>query len=378
MNEFEIKQQRLHELMTKHNLDALLLQRVSSFAWATCGAASYVNTAISFTGTVLLITPTQRYLIANNIEAPRLEQEEQLARQGWDFQIAHWHEASAIAELTRGLRVGTDLPHPTALDLSNDLARLRAQLTPEEGERFRALGRLTAEAMNIAARAVRPGLTEFEIAARLGAEVQARGAQPIVNLVATDERVFNFRHPLPTAKKLERYVMLVLGARRWGLTCSVTRLVHFGKLPVEIRNKADAVAQVDATFIAHTRPGKTLGEIFSAATMAYANTGFANEWHLHHQGGAAGYEPREYLGTLQANDVVAAGQVFAWNPSIRGTKSEDTILVGEDSNEILTTISGWPTVTVPIDGHLISRPTVLVRIHGLPEKQDGVATVPTV
>src|SRR5512135_1224567 len=118
MSEFEIKQERMHELMAKHHLDALVLQRVSSFAWATCGAASYVNTAVSFTGSVLLVTPTRRYLIANNIESPRLEREEQLALQGWEFHGAPWHDSSPLAELTRGLQLGTDLPHPTALDLS--------------------------------------------------------------------------------------------------------------------------------------------------------------------------------------------------------------------------------------------------------------------
>ncbi len=359
MSEFEIKQERMRALMAKHSLDALLLQRVSSFAWLTCGAASYVNTAVSFTGTVLLVTPTHRYLIANNIEAPRLEREEQLALQDWDFRINHWHAASALSELTRGLRVGTDMPHPTALDLSNDMARLRAQLTPEEGERFRALGRLSAEAMNVAARAVKPGQTEFEIAARLGEEVQAHGAQPIVNLIATDERVFNFRHPLPTAKKLERYAMLVLGARKWGLTCSITRLVHFGKLSDELRRKTKAVARIDATFIANTRPGKTLGEIFSAATNAYRATGYADEWQLHHQGGAAGYEPREYLGTLISQDVALAGQAFAWNPSITGVKSEDTLLLGDSTNEILTMMVDWPTISISIDDHLISRPIIL-------------------
>ncbi|MDT8304742.1 MAG: hypothetical protein RRC07_02300 [Anaerolineae bacterium] len=39
------------------------------------------------------------------------------------------------------------------------------------------------------------------------------------------------------------------------------------------------------------------------------------------------------------------GQVFAWNPSIAGTKSEDTILAGESGNEILTAMDGWLTVT---------------------------------
>lgn len=359
MNEFEIKQERMRALMAKHHLDALVLQRVSSFAWATCGAASYVNTAVSFTGTVLLVTPAHRYLIANNIETPRLEREEGLAAQGWEFRGAPWHERSPLVELTRGLKFGTDLPHPTALDVSDDMARLRAQLTQEEGDRFRALGRLSAEAMNAAAHAVRPGQTEFEIAARLGAETQARGAQPIVNLIATDERVFGFRHPLPTAKRLERYAMLVLGARKWGLTCSLTRLVHFGKLPGEILRKAAAIARVDATFIAHTRPGKTLGEVFSAATTAYASNGFPDEWHLHHQGGAAGYEPREYLGSPISNDVVLAGQAFAWNPSITGTKSEDTLLVDESGNEIITAVAGWPAISVPIAGQTITRPDIL-------------------
>lgn len=360
MNEFQEKQNRIQTLLIKHNLDALLLQRVSSFAWATCGAASYVNTAISFSGSVLLITRDKRYLIANNIEAPRFEHEEKLAEQGWDFQIAGWHTPGRLADLTRGLRLGTDLPHPTAVDLSDDVARLRTRLTPEEGERFRALGKLASEAMYAAVCSVRPGQTEFEIAAQLGGQVQARGAQPIVNLIATDERVFNFRHPLPTAKKMERYAMLVLGARKWGLSVSITRLIHFGKLPDEVKRKAEAVARVDATFITHTRPGKTLADIFSAATQMYATTGFENEWQLHHQGGAAGYEPREYLGTPNSRDVVLLGQAFAWNPSITGTKSEDTILVGESGNEILTAIADWPTTSVRIDKQILLRPTILV------------------
>jgi antitoxin VapB len=359
MTEFEIKQQRLRELMDKHNLDGILLQRVSSFAWATCGAASYINTAVSFTASMLFVTPTHRYLIANNIETPRFEREEKLGAQGWEFQTRFWHQPSALAELTRGLKIGTDMPHPTALDISDAIARLRAQLTSEEGERFRALGALSAEAMNAAIHAVKPGQTEFEIAARLGEEVQARGAQPIVNLIATDERILNFRHPLPMNKKLEQYAMLVLGARKWGLTASITRLVHFGKLPDEIRRKAKAVAHIDATFIANTRPDKTLGQIFTAATNAYAETGFGDEWNLHHQGGAAGYEPREYLGSPSAQDLVQPGQVFAWNPSITGSKSEDTMLVGTNVNEILTEIPDWPMVPVTIAGKTINRPAIL-------------------
>jgi Xaa-Pro aminopeptidase len=362
MSESNDKLHRLQTLLTERSLDAMLLQRVSSFAWATCGAASYVNTATTVGAATLVVTPTGRYLLTNNIEATRLEQEEKLSDQGWEFRVAPWYKThDVVTELTRDLRLGADGPYPGATDLSAAMARLRANLTPEEVERFRALGRLCAEAMDSAIRAVRPGQTEYQIAGLLAHEAQRRGAQAIVNLIATDERVFSFRHPLPTDKQLDRYAMLVLCGRRWGLVCSITRLVHFGSLPDELRRKMEAVARVDATFITATRPGRTLSEIFERATAAYAETGFADEWQLHHQGGPAGYEAREYVAMPGLMDLVSVGQVYAWNPSIAGTKSEDTILVAEDGNEVLTSIPGWPTLSVGLDGQAepILRPAIL-------------------
>lgn len=274
--------------------------------------------------------------------------------------IAPWYEKNeAVAELTRGLKLAADGPYPGAIDLSSNFAHLRTNLMPEEGERFRALSRSCASAMNAAICAIRPGMTEFEIAAVLNRETQTRGALPIVNLIATDERIFKYRHPLPTHKSMDKYAMLVLCGRKWGLVCSLTRLVHFGALPGELRRKMEALARIDATFIATTRPGKKLGEIFRQATDAYKYTGYPTEWQLHHQGGPAAYEPREWVATPAANDVVNVGQVYAWNPSITGAKSEDTILIGLQSNEVMTEIAGWPTLPIDIDGQIINRPAIL-------------------
>jgi Xaa-Pro aminopeptidase len=358
MTEFELKQSRIQALLARHHLEALFLQRVSSFAWATCGAASYINTASSTGEASLLITPTGRYLITNNIEAPHYEHEEQLKAQGWEFKINPWH--AGPPPMTAGLKLGADMAYPGAVDLSSEIAHVRADLLPEEGERFRRLGQICAQAMDSAIRAVRPGQTEYELAAMLEQETQSREAQPVVALVATDDRIFNYRHPLPTGKKLERYAMLVLCGRQRGLVASVTRLVHFGQLPADLRRKMVATAQVDAAYISATRPGRSLGDVFQRAVTAYAETGFADEWRLHHQGGTAGYEPREYLGLPGGAEVVIAGQAYAWNPSIRGTKSEDTILVGEQGNEVLTTIEGWPMLAVELaGGEKLMRPAVL-------------------
>ena len=147
------------------------------------------------------------------------------------------------------------MPFTGAVDLAGEFARLRSDLLPKEAERCRSLGRLCADAMAAAIRQVRPGMTEHAIAGLLSHETLARGVGAIVNLVATDERIFRFRHPLPTGKALDKYAMLVLCGRRQGLVASVTRLVHFGSLPAEVRRKQEACAHVDATLIAGSRPG---------------------------------------------------------------------------------------------------------------------------
>ncbi len=362
-SELETKLERVRDLLDRSRLDALLLRRSCNFAWLTCGAASYVDTADTLGSASLLVMPSQRYVITDNIEAPRLTEEEGLARQGWDFQVLPWHARNTlIADLTRGVRLGADTDYPGAKPLAAEVAALRLALTPAEGERFRRLGRLCADGLQLAVDTVHPGLTEYEIAGSLSWAFESLGVKAIVNLIAVDERIFSYRHPLPTSKKLKRYAMLVACGRKWGLVCSLTRLVHFGPLPDELRRKSEAAARIDAAMIAATRPDSTLGDVFREAQAAYAAVGYPDEWKLHHQGGLAGYQPRELIATSESPQPVLAGQAYAWNPSITGAKSEDTILVGEQVNEILTHMSDWPTFDIRIENQTIRRPAILEKV----------------
>src|SRR5690606_22882123 len=122
------------------------------------------------------------------------------------------------------------------------------------------------------------------------------------------------RHPLITDKTLERYAMIVVCMRRHGLIVSGTRLVHFGTLPSELRQKMERVAAIDAAVIAASKPGRTLGDIFADLQAAYAAQGETDQWHYHHQGGLAGYAARERIATPGDPTVLHANQVVAWNP----------------------------------------------------------------
>jgi Xaa-Pro aminopeptidase len=362
MNEFKTKQEQIQAVLERNQLDALLLERVTSFAWATCGVDTAVSTASTNGVASLLITRNNRYLITNNIECPRLDQEDGLKKQGWEFIETQWYEnENPVVKLTKGLRLGTEGCYPGAKDVSNEVTGLRSQFTNEEQERFRILSRSCSEAMEETMSIIQPEMTEFQIASFLSSESEKRGVRAIANMVATDERIFRFRHPLPTEKKLNKYAMVILCGRKWGMVSSVTRLVHFGPLPAEIRKKSEAVAKVDATFIQYTRPGKTLGDVFAKAQQSYANVGYPEEWQRHHQGGTAGYEPREIVAVPSSPQFITPGQVFAWNPSIAGTKSEDTILVKESGNEILSEMKSWPVIEVDVGEMVIERPAILVR-----------------
>ena len=357
MSELEQKLTRISDLLERRSLDALYLSRISSFAWATCGAASYINTATTTGEASLLITRSGRYMITNNIEAPHYEKEEGLKDQGWEFVIHPWFEGSdALQRYAGGMKIGADTAMPGAADLSAELAEMRMNLLPEEHERYRKVSRLTADALEAAVRATRPGMAEYEIAGLIAKECFDRAVLPIVNLIATDERIYGFRHPLPADKKrLDKYAMLIVCGRKYGLVTSCTRLVHFGPLPDDLKKKQNAVVNIDAQVIAATRTGASLGDMFGVIQRAYTDNGYPEEYRLHHQGGSAGYEPREFFATPGTAVQVRTGQAYAWNPSITGVKVEDTVLITETGPEVMTEMSDWPM----IETESLKRPAIL-------------------
>ena len=353
MNTHKLAQVR--DVMRAQHVETLVVNRSDNFAWLTDGASSYINIASDTGAAALVVTMDNQYVVCDNIEVTRLQAEEELA--GWEFVVGPWHDGRAplVRRVATG-SLGADTPFPDAANISAHIAPLRYQLDAREAERFRIVGAATGHAVQAAARAVKPGMSENEIAGLIAQRAYAHDVVPIVVLVASDERIFNFRHPLPTEKRLDKYAMLIVCGRRWGLVASATRLVHFGKLSDELRRKADACAAVDAAFTRATKRGATLGDVFQAGMREYAAQGFDGEWQHHHQGGLAGYASRETLGTPTSTQPIDGTMAFAWNPSIKGVKSEDSLLLTDGGVEIVTQVGDWPLIAV--GG--IERPDILV------------------
>lgn len=351
VEEINFKQAQVAELLKAHGAGALHVRRTRNIAWFTAGTDASIVGDTDTASYSVLVTPNSRVIVTDNIEETRLRGEEQLDQLGFDFDVSPWYTSSTPSR-------GKTLTDDGEIDIA--LQKLRRVLLPPEQDRLRALGQDATAALEEAARATQPGDNEYDIAARIAAAARKRHGFAVVNLVGTDERIRRYRHPVIADKRLERYAMLIICMRRHGLVVSTTRLVHIGPTPAELQEKLLHAATIDARVIAASRPGRTLGQIFDDLIGFYADAGEADQWKNHHQGGLAGYAPRELVATPGDPTVVQAGMVVAWNPSVVGAKSEDTVLITDDGFEIVSQASAsWPKIDVTVDGQVIQRPGIL-------------------
>lgn len=355
-DELAEKRRRVRAVLQEEGLDALVLRRPGNVAWYSGGGRSHVVTTDEVGVADLVITPGGEEVVTATPEMPRVRDEE-LGGLGATFTVLSWTE-DRTAALPTGPRVGADVPLAGARDVSGRITAARRALTPAEVARYRSVGGDSAVALTEAALEIEPGDTEYQAAARVADALFAHALEPVVLLVAGAARVGAHRHPLPTSALVGDLVMLVACARRQGLIASLTRFVSFGQLPAARAETYARLLEVDVAFNRATVPGAAVGAVFQAGAAAYAASGFdADEWQRHHQGGPTGYATRDELATPGSAGEVAEHQAFAWNPSVPGLKSEDTVLAASAGPEVLTADPAWPVKAV--SG--LDRPLVLER-----------------
>ena len=349
--ELDAKHENLVEWLRAQGLAGVLIQRNENVAWLTGGAVELRVLTPGETGVAsLLVTAAgKRYYFTTENEAPRLHDEE---FGGLDFEpvLFPWYAddtAAAAAKLAGG-PLGSDMPGAGLTPVN--LYPLRAALSEAEIERYRWLGAETAAATVEALHEVEPGLSEYDLEAITAAGLLRRGILPSVALYAVDDRIFKYKHAVPRGKRLKQYAMLNLCSRKWGLAISITRFIHFGPLPAELGARFEAAAQVNAALMNATRVGATSAELFRVAQAAYAAQGFPGEEQFHHQGGPTGYGEREWIATPAGTETVVNDQAFAWNPSIRGGKTEDTVLLRDGVIENLTPTPELPLLAANVEG----------------------------
>ncbi len=350
-DELGTKHSQVVEWLRSENLDGLLVRRSENIAWLTGGAVEVRVLTPSETGVASLLVTKEggRFYLTTANEAPRLKDEE-FGRLDFEPVIFPWYAdgtCDAALRLARG-QVACDVPTPGFAHAN--LYALRASLQGSEIARFRWLGAATADAVTTVLKGLTPGTSEYAIEGRVAEALLSRGILPSVYLMAVDDRIFKYKHAAARGAKMEKYGMINLCARKWGLTVSITRFAHVGPVPDELQARFHAAAQVNAALLDATRVGATSADLYRIAKDAYAREGFTGDEEMHHQGGATGYWEREWVATPTGAEKVVDNQVFAWNPSVRGGKVEDTVLVSGGKIELLTPTPGLPPLESSASG----------------------------
>jgi len=361
-DELESKHQKLVEWLKAQKLAGILIRRNENVAWVTGGAVELrvLTPGETGVGSILVTAEGKRYYFTGENEAPRLHDEEFGAL---DFEpvIFPWYadETLQTALKLAGGALASDTPQPGTT--AANLYPLRQSLSESEIARYKWLGAQTAAATTESLHQVEPGLTEYDLEAITAANLLRRGILPSVYLYAVDQRIYKYKHAVARGNRLKAYGMLNLCTRKWGLAISITRFVHFGPLPGELAARFQSSANVNAALLAASRVGATSAELFRVAQSAYSAEGFPGEERFHHQGGPTGYGEREWVATPNGTQVVVNNQAFAWNPSIRGGKAEDTVILRDGKIEWLTATPTLPVIQASVNGENYPAAGVLVK-----------------
>ncbi len=357
------KLERLEAYLEREELASVWFARPNAFAWLT-GGSNVVDREGDVGVAAVGYDGTDCRVLTNTIEADRIDAEELPGLEDATVETYPWYESS----LAEALADAVDGPAAADFDVPGfervDPTPLRQPLTDADVDRYRRLGLETAAAVESVCRELQPEDSEHEVAAALRVALSAREIEAPVVLVGGSERAAQYRHYTPTNAELGDYALVSVTAERGGLHASCTRTVAFDP-PSWLEQRHEVAARVETTALAATRrvatEGGTAGDVFAAIQNAYDDLGHGGEWERHHQGGAAGYAGREWIATPGHEATVELPMAYAWNPTVSGAKSEDTVLVTDDGFEVLTSTDEWPTRTAPaVDADLeLERPAVL-------------------
>ena len=354
-------------MLADKQLEGVLINTQHNFSWLTCGGSNAIDISRENGAGFLFVTRKGTpHVIANNIELPRLLSEEIPPGEFEPIEISWQSEKDprAVIEKARAIvgdtgEIGCDIGFPETRWIEPSVASCRHQLTPDEIVRYRALGRDAGEALANTTRMISPGQTENEIARIVRNELAKFGAFTVVTLVAADDRISKYRHPIPTEHIWRNTLLIVVCTRRQGLIANLSRMIVAGPISADLQHRTEAAAAVNAALYAATTPGISGSQLYEIAARVYAEQGFPGEINKHHQGGATGYRTRDWVAHPTSHDAVKPDQAFAWNPSITGTKTEETGILTAEGFEVITATDGWPTISTVVDGREFLSPGIL-------------------
>lgn len=247
-------------------------------------------------------------------------------------------------QMAAGLGVSPGALLENVGDLTPVISSIRESKSETELAFIQRAADIVNPALDAAMKAIRPGITEKQLAAVLEEAMNQAGAQGF----AFDTHVlFGPTAALPHGStgdqvlQAGQVVLMDFGAKYQGYRSDITRTVCCGDWPGEMAKVYDIVLAANRAAIAAVKPGVTLGEIDRAARRVIEEAGYG-EYFIHRTGHGLGLEIHEEPYVVGGNSkVLKPGHVITIEPGIYmpgagGVRIEDDVVVTETGCRVLT------------------------------------------
>jgi Xaa-Pro aminopeptidase len=214
----------------------------------------------------------------------------------------------------------------------------------DEGE-FAALKKSAAiadRAVQAAFAAIRPGISEAELAEAVGAAFASEGAAPLFRIIGGGPNGA-FPHHQTGARKLEEgdAIVIDIGARKAGFPSDITRMAVVGRPPEGYGQIHTIVEKAVQAALKAARPGVKAKEVDAAARRVISDAGYG-DYFVHRTGHGLGIDVHEppFI-TATSETVLEEGMVFSIEPGIYipgrfGIRLEEIVILREDGPEIFS------------------------------------------
>jgi Xaa-Pro dipeptidase len=361
INDIEIKENKIREFLVERGLSGVIFSTQTNFLWFTCGKRNEVLKTADTSLVYLFITRDKKYLISSISDIDRVMREE-LEGLGFEPVEYRWYDGSpldAARKIKPEGKIGADFFDSGVENVEDGLMALRIDLTAFEVEKVRKFSKQYSMLLTDFCSTLKPGISERKLANDFTYSCSAHGIRVPVTLVGSDERIYKYRHPAATDKKIDKYILFATVAEKDGLNISITRSVYFGDIPKDIIKRQEAVNYVEAVYCSNSKPGVSLKEVFQAGKKAYKDAGYADEWKNHTQGGVIGYKPREIVATDLSDYKLKNNNLLSWNPTVAGAKAEDIYVIDGEKTQQLSIDERWPYMEISVGNMKFKKPKIM-------------------